>query len=62
MRRFWTVEDLSQQLAIPKSWIYERTRRDGPEKIPHLKLGKYIRFDPDSKAFQEWLKNHEAEV
>lgn len=39
-----TVEELAQALKVPKSWIYDRTRRkrDG---IPHLRVGKYPRFE-----------------
>ncbi len=57
--RFLTIEKLSEYLQVPKGWIYERTRRDGPEMIPHLKLGRYIRFNPQSEAFQKWLREHE---
>lgn len=62
MRRFWTPQQLADQLGVPKSWIYDRTCNNGPETIPHIKLGKYIRFDPESEAFQTWLKAHEVEV
>jgi predicted DNA-binding transcriptional regulator AlpA len=58
--KLWSVENLAEFLGIPKTWIYDRTRENGPEVIPHVKLGKYVRFDPDSSAFQEWLKNHEV--
>jgi hypothetical protein len=58
--KFWNIATLAEFLVVPKSWIYERTRVNGPEVIPHIKLGKYIRFDPESPAFQEWLKNHEV--
>lgn len=40
-----TVEDVAERLRVPKSWVYERTRRRGPERLPHLKLGKYLRFE-----------------
>ena len=56
--KFWTVEQLSDYLGVPKTWIYERTRRQGPELIPHLKLGRYVRFDPQSEEFQRWMKNN----
>ena len=40
-----TVEEVAQLLHVPKSWVYERTRRRGPGSLPHLKLGKYLRFE-----------------
>ncbi len=37
-----TVKELADRLRVPVSWIYERTRRG---QIPHVRLGKYLRFD-----------------
>lgn len=56
MRKFWTVRKLAEHLQVPNSWVYDRTRESGPDLIPHLKLGKYVRFDPASRQFQAWLK------
>ncbi len=39
-----TVEQLAAKLNIKKSWIYQRTRL-GQTAIPHIKVGKYVRFD-----------------
>jgi len=39
-----TVAEVAQLLRVPVSWVYERTRRRGTERLPHLKLGKYLRF------------------
>ena len=36
-----TLEETAALLKVSKSWIYERTRKGA---IPHLKLGKYLRF------------------
>ena len=58
LRPFWTVEQLAEFLRVPKSWIYERTRGTGPEVIPHFKIGKYVRFDPNSEEFRSWLESH----
>ena len=59
--RYWNVAQLAEHLGVPKTWVYDRTREDGPEVIPHLKFGKYVRFNPASEAFQTWLRNHEIE-
>ena len=58
--KLWMPADLADYLSVPVGWIYKRTRKQGPEMIPHIKLGKYLRFDPDSPAFQRWLTNHQA--
>ena len=39
-----TIDEAAALIRVPKSWLYERTRTN---TIPHLKLGKYLRFDRD---------------
>jgi excisionase family DNA binding protein len=40
-----TVAEIARVLHVPVSWVYERTRRRGKERMPHIKLGKYLRFE-----------------
>ena len=40
-----TIQDVAQLLKVPKSWVYERTRHRGAERLPFIKLGKYLRFE-----------------
>ncbi len=49
-----TLEEVAERLRVPKSWVYERTRRRGLERLPHLKLGKYLRFE--EAAVREYLE------
>ena len=39
-----TATELAKRLNVPVSWIYRRTCL-GQEAIPHVKMGKYVRFD-----------------
>lgn len=39
-----TVHEVAALLRVPISWVYERTRRRGNERLPHIKMGKYLRF------------------
>ncbi len=56
-KRLLTVEEVADMLQVPKSWIYERTRRRGQEQLPHLKVGKYLRFEECTvREFLERLK------
>jgi len=55
-RKYWSLEELARYLNVPKTWIYDRTRIQRPDRIPHFKLGKYLRFDPDSNEFKTWLQ------
>ena len=50
-----SVDELSACLNVPRSWVYSRTRIKGPDQIPHIRVGKYVRFDLD--AVMEWLKD-----
>lgn len=38
------VAETARVLHVPISWVYEHTRRRGRDRIPHIKLGKYLRF------------------
>ena len=46
-----TVADVAALLKVSKSWVYEHTRSRGTprsDRIPHIKIGKYVRFDPNA--------------
>ena len=49
-----SVDELAESLNVPKSWVYSRSRETGPDAIPRIKVGKYVRFELD-KVFV-WLK------
>jgi predicted DNA-binding transcriptional regulator AlpA len=53
-----TIEDLAALLQLPESWIYTRTGPKCPpaERIPHLKLGRHLRFDREEVT--AWLAKH----
>ena len=40
-----TAQELAAILKVPVSWIYQRTRL-GPEALPFIRVGRYVRFDP----------------
>ena len=45
-----TVTDVAALLKVSKSWVYEHTRSRGTprsDQLPHIKIGKYVRFDPE---------------
>jgi excisionase family DNA binding protein len=51
-----TVEELADLLKVPATWIYQRTRCRSSERLPHIKIGKYLRFEEG--AVLEWLGRH----
>jgi hypothetical protein len=52
-----TVDDVATLLKVTPSWVYEHTRGRGTPKsdrLPHVKLGKYLRFEARAlRAFVE---------
>ena len=52
--RLLDVKAAAELLNVPESWIYQHVRAGAEEKLPHFKLGKYIRFS--AKALKQWLE------
>jgi excisionase family DNA binding protein len=40
-----TVQETAQFLKVSVSWVYEHVRPDAEDRLPVVKLGKYLRFD-----------------
>jgi hypothetical protein len=57
-RKLWKISDLARYLDVPETWIYDRTQTAAQDRIPHFKLGKYLRFDPESIEFKAWLERN----
>jgi excisionase family DNA binding protein len=54
-----TVSEIAETLRVPESWVYERTRRRGSERMPHIKLGKYLRFElADVRSWLETMREN----
>ena len=51
LRKKATVKEAAEFLDVHDSWIYDRTRRNA---IPHLKVGKYCRFDLEK--IEKWAE------
>lgn len=49
-----TIDEMAKTLKVPKSWLYSRTRETGPDAIPRIKVGKYIRFRIDD--VMKWIE------
>ena len=39
-----TVHEVAEFLRVPVSWVYEHTRPGCRDLLPHVKIGKYLRF------------------
>ena len=40
-----TVQDTARVLKVSVTWVYEHVRPSSEDRLPHVKLGKYLRFD-----------------
>jgi len=49
--------ELARRLRVPESWVRNRTRARTPaeERIPCIRLGRYVRFEWASARLQSWL-------
>ena len=53
---------LAAKLTTPESWIRSRVQPRCPEseRIPHLRLGRYIRFLWNSPELNDWIESRKA--
>jgi hypothetical protein len=47
-------KQLAERWQVPESWIRQQTRSRCVDPIPHIRLGRYIRFSWGSLELNEW--------
>lgn len=49
--------ELAKRWKVPESWVRNHTRARTPkdERIPCIRLGRYVRFEFGSPRLAEWL-------
>jgi hypothetical protein len=54
--------ELAERWRVPESWIRNHTRDRTPreERIPCVRLGRYVRFEWGSNRLEEWLAKQRA--
>jgi len=50
------VEDIMEIVSVPRSWVYEHTRRGSADPIPCYRFGKHLRFNQGE--IEDWIKRH----
>jgi len=55
MDEFWTAEEVSKYLRVPRSTIYKLAQ---DKVLPGFKVGKYWRFR--SETVLDWIKQRET--
>ena len=56
--RLLEAGEVAELLNVPVSWVREQTRRPDGEAIPHLRLGRYVRFERE--VVLAWLETQRA--
>jgi excisionase family DNA binding protein len=52
-----TPEEAAEILRVKLSWLYQHTRRRSQDRIPFVKVGRYLRFrEQDLLAYIESRK------
>jgi excisionase family DNA binding protein len=52
-----TPEEAAEILRVKLSWLYQHTRRRSQDRIPFIKVGRYLRFrEQDLMAYIESRK------
>lgn len=55
------VKIMAGILGVKTSWIYANIERQSESgRIPHLRVGKHLRFDPE--AVLAWLRTRNGEA
>jgi hypothetical protein len=49
---------LAARLTVPASWIAAHTRSRSRDRIPCMRLGRYVRFRWGSVELEQWLRDH----
>jgi hypothetical protein len=55
-----TAEELAKRWKVPASWVREQCRSRAVDPIPHIQLGRYVRFSFGSPALTAWWERRQS--
>jgi hypothetical protein len=55
-----TAGELAERWRVPESWVREQTRSRCVDVLPHIRLGRYIRFCWNSPELNAWWKRRQV--
>lgn len=56
MYEFIDSREMARRLTVPASWIRDQVRARSEDPLPHVNLGKYVRFLWGSPGLEEWIR------
>jgi hypothetical protein len=51
-------KELASRWRLPESWVRDRVRARSDDPLPHVKVGRYVRFEWGSPELIEWWARH----
>ncbi len=51
-------KELARRLRLPESWVRDRVRARNNDPLPHVKVGRYVRFEWGSPDLVQWWARH----
>lgn len=54
------AKELARRWCVPESWVREQVRSRTTDPIPHVRLGKYVRFEWGSPQLEQWWNSHRS--
>ncbi len=51
-------KELARRLRLPESWVRDRVRARNNDPLPHVKVGRYVRFEWGSPELVQWWARH----
>jgi hypothetical protein len=51
-------KELARRWRLPESWVRDRVRVRSDDPLPHVKVGRYVRFEWGSPELVEWWARH----
>jgi hypothetical protein len=55
-----TAGELAARWRVPESWVREQTRSRCGDPIPHIRLGRYVRFSWGSPELEYWWNRRQS--
>lgn len=52
------AKELAQRWRLPESWLRDRVRTRSDDPLPHVKVGRYVRFEWGNPEPIQWRARH----
>jgi hypothetical protein len=52
--------ELAKRWSVPESWVREQTRSRAADPLPHVRLGRYVRFEWGSPRLTKWWERRRS--